>query len=216
MTTIRSNADSPPLRTSRLLLGLAVWLGVALVIGAQGALGRLHPPGPQLVILALTLSVLGSTRFVPSLRAWVARADWRTLVVVHVFRLVAGINFLVLARRGVVDRAFMQAGVGDVLVAVLAIGLIAFVRPTRPGARPLYLAWNVLGLTDILLVLVTAVRLGLRDPEATAAFGYLPLALLPLFVVPLIVSTHVLLFRRLLAAGDGAATTRVEGGMRTV
>jgi hypothetical protein len=200
---MQPHSETSPLRASRILIALGVWLSVATVIGTLGLLGRLRPPGPQLVILALTLTLLGTVRFAPALRAWVAQTDWRTLVGVHVIRVVAGTNFLVLVSRGALDSAFVQAGVGDLVVGLLALGLIVFVPPARRGARSMYLAWNVLGVTDILLVLMTAVRVGMRNPELTAGFGYLPLAWLPLFVVPIIIASHVLLFGRLL---DGHAS----------
>jgi hypothetical protein len=192
--------SSPPTAAPRsgwVVAGLATWLALAIVVGALGLLGRLRPPGPQLVILALTLVLLAASRLVRPLRLWVERVDWRWLVAVHLGRAAAGATFLALVARGALPRQFVQAGVGDVTVAVLALGLLAFVPPTRPGARRLYLAWNVLGLVDILLVLATGVRIGMRDPAAIAGFGRLPLALLPLFFVPLVLATHVWLFARL-------------------
>ena len=63
----------------------------------------------------------------------------------------------------------------------------------------------VLGLADILLVLATGVRLGLRDPAAVDGFVRMPLVLLPTFLVPLVLATHVLLFGRLRGGGRRAA-----------
>lgn len=192
-----SSAAAP--RSGWVVAGLALWLALAIVIGRLGLLGRLRLPGPQLVLLAIALLLIAASRVVRPLRLWVERVDWRWLVAVHLGRALAGANFLLLVARGALPRPFVQAGVGDVTVAVLALGLIAFVPPTRPGARRLYLAWNVLGLADILLVLATGMRIGMRDPAALAGFGQLPLALLPLFFVPLVLATHVWLFMRLRA-----------------
>jgi len=60
----------------------------------------------------------------------------------------------------------------------------------------------VLGLADILFVVVTAARLGVADPESMAALLRLPLSLLPTFLVPLIIASHVVLGVRL-ARGSG-------------
>ncbi|MBI3885606.1 MAG: hypothetical protein HY302_07745 [Opitutae bacterium] len=57
--------------------------------------------------------------------------------------------------------------------------------------------WNVIGFVDILLVVGTAARLGLADPAQMRALTYLPLSLLPTFLVPLIIATHVILYARL-------------------
>jgi hypothetical protein len=46
-------------------------------------------------------------------------------------------------------------------------------------------------------VVVTAARLGLADPASMAALLRLPLSLLPTFLVPLIIASHVILGLRL-------------------
>lgn len=196
-STTAPASSSLALRTSSVVPALGAWLAAALLIGALGWLGRLRPPGPQLVLLAITLVLLAVGRAWAPLREWLASVDLRTLLVPHLGRFLAGSAFLVLVARGALPREFVQAGIGDVAVAVLAAALIAFVPPDRPGARRWYLAWNVLGLADILLVLATGVRLGMREPDVVSGFGRLPLALLPLFLVPLVLATHAWIFGRL-------------------
>src|SRR5262249_45403860 len=66
--------------------------------------------------------------------------------------------------------------------------------------RRLWLSWNTYGLLDILFVVVTAARTALHAPASMQALLRLPLCLLPTFVVPLILVSHVLLFVRLRAA----------------
>lgn len=201
-------ADAAPLRTGIVVAALLAWLLVAVAIGATGSLRALRPPAPQLLLLTITVALLAAARLHAPLRAWVRTVDWRALVLVHVARALAGGTFLVLVARGALPSPFVQAGVGDVAVALLALSLVVAVPPSRPGARGLYLAWNVLGLVDILLVLATGVRLGLRDPAATDGFVRMPLVLLPTFLVPLVLATHVLLFGRLRAAAAQRATAK--------
>ena len=57
--------------------------------------------------------------------------------------------------------------------------------------------WNVIGLIDLVFVLFTAARLNLADPSQLRALTYLPLSLLPTFLVPLLLATHIILFLRL-------------------
>ncbi|MGH7676540.1 MAG: hypothetical protein ACREMV_14835, partial [Gemmatimonadales bacterium] len=71
--------------------------------------------------------------------------------------------------------------------------------PTTRGHRGVYLAWNAFGLLDFALVVWTAVSVGRADPAALAVLLRLPLSLLPTFVVPLLIASHVFIFRRLAA-----------------
>ena len=178
-----------------ILLGL-VWLVVAVVAGATGATSRLQPPAPQLILLALTVSLVAAGRMVGSFRRWLMALDWRAIVGLHLLRFV-GFYFLWLYRRGELPYAFaVPGGIGDVVIAVLALGLLVF--SDAIDRRPQWLlAWNALGCVDILYVVLTATRLALAEPQSMAALLRLPLSLLPTFLVPLIIASHILLFARL-------------------
>jgi hypothetical protein len=54
--------------------------------------------------------------------------------------------------------------------------------------------WNTAGLIDILGVLGNGMRVFVANPAIGVAFTTLPLALLPTFVVPIVIASHVLLF----------------------
>jgi len=54
-----------------------------------------------------------------------------------------------------------------------------------------------LGLIDILMVIGTGLRIGLSDMSQMVALTAFPLSMLPLFIVPLIITTHVVIFLRL-------------------
>jgi hypothetical protein len=64
------------------------------------------------------------------------------------------------------------------------------------------LGWNVFGLADMALLVVTGIRLVTADPSQFALFRKLPFGMLPTFFVPLIIATHVILFVRLFRDGD--------------
>ena len=70
----------------------------------------------------------------------------------------------------------------------------------------LYWIWNTLGFIDILFVVTTATRLALRDPDSMVALLQLPLSLLPTFLVPLIVFTHIIIAIRLFRLQSVSAT----------
>jgi hypothetical protein len=98
------------------------------------------------------------------------------------------------------------AGVGDVLVGILAAAVaLALARGIR-GARGLGLGWNVLGLLDILHTLFRALtsapgpqRLFFEEP-ANRIPAVFPFVYLPGFIVPLTILLHLLSLRQLRAA----------------
>jgi hypothetical protein len=187
----------PALSRSRpyLLAGL-IWFLAALFFSASGRLSLLRPPAPQLILLGLTVALLVAGTVLPGFRLWLAGLNLRQLVALHLTRFV-GIYFLVLHARGELPYAFaVPGGWGDIAIACGALALVLFV-PDLAAQRPWLLAWNLLGLADILSVVVIAARLALRNPDSMAALQRLPLSLLPTFLVPLIIASHLFLFGRL-------------------
>ena len=183
-----------------------VWLVVAAAAAALGYTQGLRPPAPQAIVGALTLLSLLAVAVLPPVRRWARAVDLRVLVALHLTRLVAGAYFLVLHRRGELPYAFaVPGGVGDMLVALLALGLLVGATPDTPGGRRLYGAWNLVGLVDIVFVVATATRVGIADPAALQPLLGLPLSLLPTWLVPLIIASHALIVWRLARTAGRAA-----------
>jgi hypothetical protein len=174
---------------------LAVWFAVAYVLGESGRLAVLEPPAPQVILVGLTVVLLLNEAMLPGLKRWIASLDLRHLVAIHVARFV-GVYFLVLYERGQLPYDFaVKGGWGDIVVATGALALLAV--PGLIARRRLVLLWNVVGFVDILFVVTTAARLAAADPASIRALLRLPLSLLPTFLVPLIIATHVWIFARL-------------------
>ena len=172
-----------------------VWLAIAAVVGSTGALRRLPVPPPA-IAAGLTIAALLVIRLSPRARQAVHELGPGPLVLFHLTRIAAGAYFLVLGASGVLPVEFTtMAGWGDILVGVGAIAVLWRALPARTAAHRLaLLVWNVLGLLDILGVLGNAVRLFIQDPSFVDPFMSLPLAILPTFVVPIVIVSHVLLF----------------------
>jgi hypothetical protein len=183
-------------------MALMVWFFAAYALGDSGRLAVLEPPAPQLILIGLTVVLLANSVTLPGFRHWLAGLDLRRFVAVHVARFV-GVYFLVLYGRGQLPYDFaVKGGWGDIVVASGAVALL-----TVPGwiaRRPVVLLWNVVGLADILFVVATAARLAAADPSSMRALLRLPLSLLPTFLVPLVIATHVWIFWRLWRAPQTA------------
>jgi hypothetical protein len=185
----------------------AIWLALAIALAASGRLETLRPPVPQLVLVGLTLALLLALAVSLRIRAWAWSLPLRVVVALHLLRYV-GFYFLHLYRNGQLPYAFaVPGGWGDILVATSAGLLLLSGPPSTPMRRAVYSAWNILGLLDILLVVATAARLGLTAPDSMRALLRLPLSLLPTFLVPLIIASHLVLAIRL---ARSPAARRVE------
>jgi len=184
----------------RALMGGLIWLGAAAALGLTGALAALRPPGPQLLILGLTIAALVATHTGP-LRAWVDALPTRLLVGIHGIRFIGAV-FLILAAQGAVSQVFAtRAGWGDIAAASLALLLVSIGPPSTAPRRWAYLAWNAFAMGDLLLAVGTATAVVLRgDVPAIEPLLRLPLIVVPTFLVPLLLTSHVILFRRLLGA----------------
>lgn len=182
------------------IIVLILWLLLALIAGASGLFARLVPPLPQAVLLGLVLIQVLMFAFYPGFRTWCMSVDLRALVLFHITRFV-GIYFLILYSRGKFPYDFaVPGGWGDIAVAVYAVLISVYVKPEGVAGWALYFLWNVLGFADISFVVITAARLALSDPGSMAELLKLPLALLPTFVVPVIIFTHLVIFARLYSA----------------
>ena len=182
-----------PIISRAVFVSLTVWFVAAVSLGASGLLTALGPPFPQLLLLTFTAALLAAYSSVKGFRSWISARPLSWLIGVHLTRFV-GIYFLWLYERGQLPFAFaVPGGWGDIAVATTALLLLVF----RPASAIVYRLWNIAGLADILIVVFTATRLALQDAASMAALLRLPLSLLPTFLVPLIIFTHIVIFFRL-------------------
>lgn len=173
-----------------------LWLGTAFFAGQQLLLQRLPPFGLPAVVLGLSALLLLAYFRLATVRAWVDALDLRTLILLHVTRFV-GLYFIVLSRRGLLPYDFaVPGGIGDIIVATLALIVVFAPLADASRARAIRI-WNVIGLIDIALVVLTAARLNLANPLQMSAMTSLPLSLLPTFLVPLLIATHIIIYTRL-------------------
>jgi hypothetical protein len=174
---------------------LVAWLCFALAVGVAGWFQPSSAPVVALTIWTLTGFVLLACWKVDPISTWAANVALRWLVLIHVTRFV-GFYFLILCRRGELSCTFATpAGTGDIVIAAVTV-IILFV-PKFLASRKLLLVWNSAGLIDIVFVVFTALRAGLSDWQSMAPLRKLPLGLLPTFLVPLIIASHILIFVRI-------------------
>jgi hypothetical protein len=180
----------------------ALWLSSAILVGSSGLLGLERPfliPGS--ILLLSSLLVWRYARG-GALRTVADQLDLRYIILPHAIRAPIGAFFLWKAARGELDPVFAGVGgTGDILAGALALGAAALVPLTTRRRRTLVRVWNAIALIDILATTGTAARIILFSdhPATMAALLTMPGPLLPLFIVPLVITSHLLLLRRLRA-----------------
>lgn len=183
-------------RNKLITVALLCWGCLALVVGADGWFRNASAPAVAVSVWSLTALASLACWKIGSIRAWAMNVDLRWLVAFHGTRFFAGIYFLVLCWHRELPCAFAApAGWGDIIVAVLAFALLGAMQ-VRFAPTSLFV-WNIIGLVDIVFVVSSALRFGLSDWLSMHALRELPLSLLPTFLVPLIISSHILIFVRL-------------------
>jgi len=198
-----STITAPRLPTAA-ALAVAAWLGLVLLAGATGFFARLPFPGAQVIILGLAVATIVAGLTVPGLRAWIDGLPLRALIGFNVFRIM-GFVFLAYAARGQLAQVFAdRAGWGDIAVGALALVLVAAGEPRTALHRGLIYAWNALGTIDLVTAVATATVVTIRGvtPGVQPVLS-LPLVLIPAFLVPIYLATHVFIFRRLVS-GDAS------------
>jgi hypothetical protein len=189
---------------SLILAVLAIWFAGVFVLGAAGAFSSSPGTPPVPIALGATLPLVvffaayaASYRF----RDFVRSADLRLLTGIQAWR-AGGLGFIALWAHGVLPGLFAwPAGLGDIAIGVTAPWIaLALARDGEFVGTARFSVWNWLGILDLVVavsmgVLSSGVVPGLTS-VTTAAMGTLPLALIPVYFVPLFVMLHaVALFR---------------------
>ena len=184
-----------PMNTSmlRLLVLLLVWGSAAALAGSWHLLAQLPAPVVPLIIAGL----MGGFSLALARVAWMQEAvgalGVRTIVAAHLIRFV-GVYFLWLQTQGRLPAEFAQrAGWGDIVAAVGALALLFW--PEGNGFVRAFFWWNLFGAADLLLAVGTGGWLNLTRPGSMIELSGLPLTLVPLWLVPVLLNSHIYLLR---------------------
>jgi hypothetical protein len=203
------------------VVALALWLGLVLVLGAEGSFAGTpgSPPLPIFFGFMIPLAAFFAAYFRWSaFRTFVLGADLRLITAIQAWRW-AGLGFLSLYAHGILPGLFaFPAGLGDMAIGATApwvvLGLIRL--PTFAASRS-YTTWNIMGILD----LVVAVSLGticsgflpgVTGNVTTSSMAQLPLVLVPAYLVPIFIMLHAaaLLQARQLARSGKSAPSEIN------
>ncbi len=187
---------------SKLTAGLiAVWFVFAIIASALHVFDTSPNLPPLRLLLAVLIPIaLFAAWYVRSagFRAYVLSLDPRTLTTVQSWR-IAGFVFLVLYTYRMLPGMFaLPAGWGDIFIGATA--LLVAAKWTTPAHRRSFIFWQLLGVADLVIAMVTGAAGRFIRPEdftgasgiATSSMTALPLSLIPVFAVPLFLIVHII------------------------
>jgi hypothetical protein len=178
-----------------LLLLLALWGAAVAAAGYVHLLYRIPSFVLPLLVAGLTVSFGLAVGRLGAVRDAVAGLSLRQILAFNLLRFL-GFSFLWLSLQGRLPVEFAdRAGWGDVAVAAGALALIFL--PDGPFFRRVLWLWNLLGLADLVVAVGTAGWLNLTRPGAMIEMAGPPLILVPLWLVPIFLVGHLVVFRRL-------------------
>jgi hypothetical protein len=193
---------SPSTASTRLIVAgvLAVWLVAIVVLSATGAFES--PPGqpPLPVAIGFAAPVVlffALLRLSRSFREFVLSADLRLITGIQAWRF-AGFGFLALYAHSVLPGGFaIPAGLGDMAIGLTAPWMVATLtrRPSFADSVG-FRVWNVLGILDLVTAItdgaINAVHAtGAPEQITTGVMAQLPLALIPVYLVPIFFMLHI-------------------------
>ncbi|MEZ4415775.1 MAG: carboxypeptidase-like regulatory domain-containing protein [Gemmatimonadota bacterium] len=186
------------------------WFALTLWMASAGVFvwGRgVGPLGPVQVAIFLPLLIWSAAYALsPALRAWVQRLDVTFLSAVQVLRIL-GAAHLVSWGAGIMAGTFaLSVGIGNLLVALLALVTTYRVAHRLRGWRTWLTALTVMGMTEFSMTIALAVLGRFATPTPfdppMRAGGYLdfrvpPLSIFPTYLIPLFLTVHLITLARL-------------------
>lgn len=191
------------------------WLAVVWWLAVDGAF-RPRPGVPSLPIAIFLPLVIGLPFLLRSGRigALLDATPPSWLVGLQLYRIFGGIFLVAWSRGGISGTFALPAGMGDVLVGVLALPVAYLLYAGGSGARRVATAWNILGLVDFAIAIGIGILsapgpLQVIIPDRpNAQLGTFPTVMIPAFAVPSSILLHALSLRQLWRMGRSVVTAR--------
>ncbi len=199
---LRAQAPAPDhVRVQRrLALALGLWGGIAFLLAASGVTKRLPTrllPVPILLGITGPLLVYARSR---AFRDYIHALDMRgMLTLFNVWRIPAALAFFIYGARGKLPAIFVRnAAWGDMIAGILAPA-VAIWSARRASDHPeAFMGFHLFSITDFMVAVGTGFVFSLRNDRRMSMLKVLPMALIPLFGVPVTGAFSLMALHRLL------------------
>lgn len=202
-------ASTPPVPVRSLFHCAVAWvvLGWGLLVTALATTTLLALLPTQLLPLPIALAMgalLAGYALVPALRSYIQQLDMRTLTLFNLWRIPAALAFFWYGGQGLLPPLFVyNAAWGDLIAGVAAIPVALWLMPRPAWRRSSLLAFHLFSFADFVVAVGTGFVFSLLGDPLMATLKGFPLALIPLFGVPLTGALSVMTLHRLLTNRDG-------------
>lgn len=179
------------------LIILIGWFSLVYIIGKMGIFAKNPLIAPFILIGFIVLfGLLQKVYASQTVRNIADEIPVPFIVGIQTYRTV-GYGFLILYAQGILPAVFaFSAGIGDMIVGISAPFVALFYFLKIPFSRKLAIVWNIIGIADLVVAIGIGI-LGFPRPiqtlplsPSTEPFSLFPLALIPLFAVPLATLLH--------------------------
>lgn len=193
-------------KSKKFLLFAIGWVCLQSFLGLSGIYQDAEAMPPRLILfgVAPTIAMILVTFLTKSGRAFIDLIDLKTITWFHSIRIPVEIVLALLFHQGFVSVLMTFEGTNFDIFSGITAPIVAFLafRAGKPNKK-LLLGWNILCLILLLNVVITAV-FAIPSPFQKLAFDqpnvavmYFPFNLLPTFVVPVVLFSHLVAFRHL-------------------
>ena len=178
---------------------LSLWAGAAFLLSYLGYVASWPLPLFGIVVTVMLISLVILYFRHSEFRQYIYR-KWslKHLMVFHVWRIVAGALFIHYGNQGLLPPTFATlAGYGDIIAGVM-VPLVLI----SGGTSRAYLWFNIVGFLDFVVAVGTGLTLTLTGDTGMSLIATLPLAMIPLFGVPISGVSHIMALDRLWRRGS--------------
>ena len=183
-------------KTERLvIIGLSVWALTVYILGHFEILAQI----PNFIFGAIVISLFVGTSILffksTAIREYLSSFSLEALTFIHLWRIIAAAVFLYYGAAGLLPETFVNlAGYGD-LIAGLMVPIALLFRKYKSA----FWAFNIIGFADFCVAVGTGVFFAFSGSDVMLNIRLLPLAMIPLFGVPISGLTHIVMFKKLIA-----------------
>jgi hypothetical protein len=134
-----------------------------------------------------------------SFRSYIYSIDIRYLTIFHVWRIPAALGFFWYGAQGLLPEQFVfNAAWGDFIAGILAIIITFWVAKSQRRKLQGYIAFNLFSITDFIIAVGTGLTFTLLQHPLMDNLKLFPMALIPLFGVPVTGALSLMAIHRLL------------------